>query len=159
MGILTPGRVARLPGRVLRGTGGYSMVGFDQPTTRQERREWWRRQLSRQQAEKISVTELCRQLGVHFTTYYYWKKRVHDAPTQAQSSKPGQMIVKPPAPRASFARSFVPVTLVDRRADAHLEIELANACVVRLEGAIDPSMLQAAIIAAGQLEGLGQGGN
>jgi hypothetical protein len=128
------------------------MVGSDQPTSREERREWWRRQLSRQQAEKISVTEFCRQLGIHFTTYYYWKKRVNEAP----SSKPGQMIVKPPAPPASIAATFVPVSLVDRRADAHLEIELANACVVRLEGPIDPSMLQAAIIAAGQLDGLGR---
>ena len=119
---------------------------------RADRGEWWRRQLSRQQAEKISVTEFCRQLGIHFTTYYYWKKRVNEAP----SSKPGQMIVKPPAPPASIAATFVPVSLVDRRADAHLEIELANACVVRLEGPIDPSMLQAAIIAAGQLDGLGR---
>jgi hypothetical protein len=128
------------------------MVEPDQLTSHQERREWWRRQLSRQQAEKISVTEFCRQLGIHFTTYYYWKKRVNEAP----SSKPGQMIVKPPAPPASIAATFVPVSLVDRRADAHLEIELANACVVRLEGPIDPSMLQAAIIAAGQLDGLGR---
>jgi hypothetical protein len=128
------------------------MVGSDQPTSREERREWWRRQLFRQQAEKISVTEFCRQLGIHFTTYYYWKKRVNEAP----SSKPGQMIVRPPAPPASIAATFVPVSLVGRRADAHLEIELANACVVRLEGAIDPSMLQAAIIAAGQLDGLGR---
>jgi hypothetical protein len=128
------------------------MVGSDQPTSREERREWWRRQLSRQQAEKISVAEFCRQLGIHFTTYYYWKKRVNEAP----SSKPGQMIVRPPAPTVSMAASFVPVSLVDRRADAHLEIELANACVVRLEGAIDPSMLQAAIFAAGQLGGLGR---
>ena len=52
------------------------MVGFDQSTSHQERREWWRRQLARQQAEKISVTEFCRQLGIHFTTYYYWKKRL-----------------------------------------------------------------------------------
>jgi hypothetical protein len=128
------------------------MVGSDQPTSREERREWWRRQLFRQQAEKISVTEFCRQLGIHFTTYYYWKKRVNEAPC----SKPGQMIVKPSAPIVSMAASFVPVSLVERRADAHLEIELANACVVRLEGAIDPSMLQAAIIAAGQLDGLGR---
>ena len=135
------------------------MVGSHPPANRQERREWWRLQLFRQQTEKISVTEFCRQLGIHFTTYYYWKKRVHEAPTQAPSSKPGQLIIKPPAPPTRVAASFVPVTLVDRRADAYLEIELANACVVRLEGAIDPSMLQAAIIAAGQLDGLGQGGN
>jgi hypothetical protein len=125
------------------------MVGSDQPTTRQERREWWRRQLSRQRTEKISVTEFCRQLGIHFTTYYYWKKRVHEA----SSSKPGQIVVRPPTPPVRLAASFIPVTLVDRQADARLEISLANACVVRLEGAVDPSMLQAAIIAAGRVDG------
>jgi hypothetical protein len=129
------------------------MVEPDQLTSHQERREWWRRQLSRQQAEKISVTEFCRQLGIHLTTYYYWKKRVGEAP----STKLGPMIVKPPAPPVSMAASFVPVSLVDPRTHAHLEIELANACIVRLEGAIDPSMLQAAIIAAGRLDGSGRG--
>jgi hypothetical protein len=38
-----------------------------------------------------------------------------------------------------------------------LEIELTNTCVVRLRGAIDPPLLQAAIAAAGQLDGSGQG--
>jgi hypothetical protein len=131
------------------------MVGFNQPTSRQERREWWRRQLARQQAEKISVTEFCRRLGIHFTTYYYWKKRVHEAP----STKPGQMIVRAPVPPVRLVPSFVPVSLVDRRADAHLEISLANACVVRLKGAIDSSMLQAAIVAAGQVDGPHRGAN
>ena len=56
------------------------MLGFRQPTTRDERREWWRRQLSRQQSANLSVTEFCRQLGVSVTTFYYWKKRVHEAP-------------------------------------------------------------------------------
>ncbi len=54
------------------------MLGFTQPTTRDERREWWR-QLSRQQFANLSVTEFCRQLGVSITTLYYWKKRVHEA--------------------------------------------------------------------------------
>src|SRR5271157_1014819 len=56
------------------------MLRFRQPTTRNERREWWRRQLSRQQSANLSVTEFCRQLGVSITTLYYWKKRVHEAP-------------------------------------------------------------------------------
>jgi len=55
------------------------MLGLMQPTTRDERREWWRRQLSRQQSANPSVTEFCRQLGVSITTFYYWKKRVHEA--------------------------------------------------------------------------------
>jgi hypothetical protein len=66
------------------------------------------------------------------------------------------MVERPSTPLTKAA-SFVPVSLIDRRAGTHVEIELANNCVVRLEGAIDPSMLQAAITAAGQLDGSGQG--
>jgi hypothetical protein len=40
-----------------------------------------------------------------------------------------------------------------------LEIELTNACVVRLKGVINPPLLQAAIAAAGQLVGSGRGAN
>ena len=46
---------------------------------------------------------------------------------------------------------------VEPTAGTQLEIELTNACVVRLKGAIDPTMLQAAIAAAGELDGFGQG--
>ena len=56
------------------------MFGFRQPATRDERRERRRRQLSRQQSPNLSVTEFCPQLGVSITTFYYWKKRVHEAP-------------------------------------------------------------------------------
>ena len=34
-----------------------------------------------------------------------------------------------------------------------LEIELANACIVRLKGAVDPELLRIAIHAAGRLDG------
>ena len=40
-----------------------------------------------------------------------------------------------------------------------LEIELANACVVRLKGAVDPKLLRIAIHAAGRLGGDGRGGD
>ena len=56
------------------------MLGFRQPTTREERREWWRCQLSRRQSANLSVTEFCRQLCVGIRTFYYWKKRVREAP-------------------------------------------------------------------------------
>ena len=56
------------------------MPAFRQPTSREHRREWWRRQLARQKSANLSVTEFCRQLGVSVTTFYYWKKRVHEAP-------------------------------------------------------------------------------
>jgi Transposase len=134
--------------RLRRGAGGSSMVGFSRPSSRKERREWWRRQLARQQSENLSVTEFCRQLGIHFSTFYYWKKRVHESPSGA----PGQLVLRPPAPPVTVAANFVPVSLVDQRVGTHLEIELANACVVRLDGPIDPSLLQAAITAAGQLD-------
>jgi hypothetical protein len=131
------------------------MVAFSRPTSRQERREWWRRQLARQQSANVSVTDFCRQLGVSVTTFYYWKNRIHEVASHA----PGQITAERPSTPVTTAASFVPVSLVDRRAGTHLEIELANACVVRLEGAIDPSLLQAAITAAGQLDGSGRGAN
>ena len=53
--------------------------------------------------------------------------------------------------------NFVPVSVIDPGAGTVLEIELTNACVVRLRGVIDPPLLQAAITAAGQLDGSGQG--
>jgi hypothetical protein len=40
-----------------------------------------------------------------------------------------------------------------------LEIELANACVVRLKGAVDPELLRIAIRVAGRLGGEGRGGD
>ena len=48
-------------------------------TNHQSRVDWWRGQFQRQQKANLSVTELCRQLGVSVTTFYYWKKRVHEA--------------------------------------------------------------------------------
>jgi len=129
------------------------MVAFSRPTNRQELREWWRRQLARQQSTNLSVTDFCRQLGVSVTTFYYWKKRI----PEIASHTPGQIASESPSRPVTTATSFVPVSLVDRNAGTQLEIELANACVVRLKGAIDPSLLQAAINAAGQLHGSRRG--
>ena len=64
------------------------MVASDRPTIRHERREWWRRQLSRQQSENVSVTNFCRQLGVSISTFYYWKKRAHLVWDRAQNQAP-----------------------------------------------------------------------
>jgi len=55
------------------------------------------------------------------------------------------------------APAFVPVAILDPGAGAHLEIQLNNACVVRLSGPIDPRLLRAAIGAAGQLDGWREG--
>jgi hypothetical protein len=51
----------------------------------------------------------------------------------------------------------VPVSILDPSAGTELEIKLPNACVVRLKGPIDTSLLQAAISAAGELDGARQG--
>lgn len=53
--------------------------------------------------------------------------------------------------------NFVPVSILDPGAGTQLEIELTNACVLRLKGVIDPSLLQAAIMAAGRLDGSREG--
>jgi len=55
-----------------------------------EQREWWRRQLSRRQSANLSVTEFCRQLGVSVTTFYYWKKRVHEAAPNVPGRVPAE---------------------------------------------------------------------
>ena len=55
--------------------------------------------------------------------------------------------------------NFVPVSIREPAAGTELEIELTNACVVRLKGVIDPPLLQAAITAAGKLDGSREGAN
>ena len=58
----------------------------------------------------------------------------------------------PPLPPSCRSRSSMPVP------PGQLEIELANSCIVRLKGAVDPELLRVAIHAAGQLRGDGRGG-
>ena len=58
---------------------------------------------------------------------------------------------------ARRSRRFVPVSIIDRSTTTELEIELANGCAVRLKGSVDVGLLQAAISAAGQLDGSGRG--
>jgi hypothetical protein len=134
------------------------MPPFSQPTSREQRREWWRRQLARQKAANLSVTEFCRQLGVSITTFYYWKKRVHGAQPTLSRQGPEENFPGRLTPAAGAAPSnFVPVSILDPSADGQLEIEFSNACVLRLKGVIDPSLLQAAIMAAGRLDGSREG--
>ena len=122
-------------------------------TNHQSRVDWWRVQFQRQQKANLSVTELCRQLGVSVTTFYYWKKRAHEASPRS----PGQVVAGHPARCLTTAPSFVPVSIVEPTAGAELEIELNNSCMLRLKGIIDPTLLQAAITAAGQLDGSREG--
>jgi hypothetical protein len=136
------------------------MPAFRQPTSREHRREWWRRQLARQKAANLSVTEFCRQLGVSITTFYYWKKRVHEALPLLYGQIPVENSPHRLTTTAGAALSnFVPVSILEPSADTQLEIELTNACVLRLKGVIDPSLLQAAIMAAGRLDGSREGAN
>ena len=121
----------------------------------QSRVDWWRGQFQRQQKANLSVTELCRQLDVSVTTFYYWRKRVHEnSPTS-----PGQVAAGCPARRVTTTVSFVPISIVEPTTGAELEIELNNSCMLRLKGIIDPTLLQAAITAAGQLDGSREGAN
>ena len=78
------------------------MVASDRPTSRHERREWWRRQLSRQQSENVSVSDFCRQLGVSITTFYYWKKRVQ----VVSPSLPARVVAERPLRDVGCGREF-----------------------------------------------------
>jgi hypothetical protein len=136
------------------------MPAFSQPASREHRREWWRRQLARQEAANLSVTEICQQLGVSVTTFYYWKKRVHEAPPLLSAEVSVEDSSRHLTTAAGAASSnFVPVSILEPSAGTQLEIELTNACVLRLKGVIDPSLLQAAIMAAGRLDGSREGAN
>jgi hypothetical protein len=126
----------------------------------ESRVDWWRGQFQRQRKTNLSVTDFCRQLGVSVTTFYYWKKRVHEALPRA----PGWVSGERPSHRmisatGTASANFVPVSILEPAAGTELEIELTNACVVRLKGVIDPPLLQAAITAAGQLDGSCEGAN
>ena len=122
-------------------------------TNHQSRVDWWRAQFQRQRKANLSVTDLCRQLGVNVTTFYYWKKRVDEAPPDGCGQLPGMH----PARQATMAANFVPLSIIEPGAGTELEIELTNSCVLRLKGFIDPSLLQAAITAAGRLDGSREG--
>ena len=60
--------------------------------------------------------------------------------------------------RRASTPAFLPVSILDAGPAGQLEIELANACIVRLKGAVDPELLRIAIRAAGRLGGDGRGG-
>jgi Transposase len=135
------------------------MVSTGLRTNYQSRVDWWRGQFQRQCKAKLSVAEFCRQLGVSVTTFYYWKKRVHEAtPTGPQRVPTQRTSGHPTSLTGAAGANFVPVSIIEPVASTHLEIELANACVVRLKGVIDFSLLQAAIAAAGQVGCPSRGG-
>jgi hypothetical protein len=135
------------------------MVGFGPPASRQARREWWRRQIQRQKEGSLSVAEFCRRLGVSTVTFYAWKRRLREAPP-ALPLVPERPSARPmPQANGPLVPAFLPVSILDAGAAGQLEIELANACVVRVKGAVDPELLRIAIRAVGLLGGDGRGGD
>ncbi len=132
------------------------MFGFGPPANRRARQEWWRRQIQRQQDGTLSIAEFCRRLGVSTVTFYAWRRRFSEAP----SASP--LISESPAAKSSTANgapipAFLPVSMLAAGPDGQLEIELANACVVRLKGTVDPALLRIAIHAASGLGNNGRG--
>jgi hypothetical protein len=135
------------------------MLAFRQPTSPEERREWWRRQISRQQSARLPVVQLCRQLGISVTTFYYWKRRVEEADRTTPRRTPAEHSSQDPTVSAGTAvAKFVPVSITGASTTAELELDLANGCAIRFKGSVDPGLLQAAIAAAGQLGGSRRGG-
>jgi transposase-like protein len=54
------------------------MPAFTRSMSPEQRRNWWARQLSRQQSTTVPVA-FCRQLGVPASTFYEWRRRVAQA--------------------------------------------------------------------------------
>jgi hypothetical protein len=129
------------------------------PSEQESRIEWWRRLIIRQQSASVPLTQFCRQMGINTRKFYYWRQRLRemDAANAGRQRSPSES----PRPAGGIARgaaaTFMPVSIVNPGTATQLEIELANGCAVRLTGSIDPGLLQAAISAAGQLDGPGRG--
>ena len=134
------------------------MVGFGPPASRQARREWWRRQIQRQTEGSLTVAAFCRRLGVSTVTFYAWKRRFRESPP-APSVPEGASAWPMREVNGASTPAFLPVSILDAGAVGQLEIELANACIVRLKGTVDPELLRIAIHAAGRLGGDGRGGD
>ena len=135
------------------------MLGFEPPADRKTQRRWWRRQIQRQREGSLTVAEFCRRLGVSAVSFYAWKRRFREAPT-ASPLVPERPLARPmPEANDASTRAFMPVLILNADPAGQLEIELANACVVRLKGAVDPELLRIAIHAAGRLGGEQVGGD
>ena len=126
------------------------MLGFGPPANRRARQEWWRRQIQRQQDGSLSIAEFCRRLGVSTVSFYAWRRRLRETPPNSplMSERPS---VKPSIANGAPTPAFLPVSILNAGPHGQLEIALANACVVRLAGSVDPELLRVAIRAAGRL--------
>ena len=130
------------------------MTGMRSHTDHQSRLDWWRRQIQRQPKTKLTVANFCRQLGVSVPTLYYWKRRAEAVLSAAVQPVAETSSLRPPTAPAA---PFLPVSIVGPDAGTQLEIELPNACVVRLRGPLSPKLLRAAIQVVGQLDASREG--
>jgi hypothetical protein len=100
-------------------------------------------------------------MGVSYRKFSYWRQRLRELDaassgsqiTSAGSPKPARAAVN------GTTAAFVPVSIIDRSSTTAMEVALANGCSVRVTGSIDPGLLRAAIMAAGELNNLGRGDN
>ena len=128
------------------------------PSEQESRIDWWRRLIFRQRSVPVPLTQFCRQMGVSTRKFYYWRQRLRDLDAASSGSQ-----ITPSGSLQSASTisgdddTFLPVSIVHRSTTTELEIELTNGCLVRLKGSVDVGLLQAAIIAAGQLSVSGQG--
>jgi transposase-like protein len=102
--------VAWSPDRMWRGTGRITMVRKGLRPDHQSRLDWWRGQIQRLRTGNLTVTELCRQLGVSLTAFCYWKRCLKEGPGTAF----GRIGAEPPSrPPTTAAAPFVPVSIVE----------------------------------------------
>jgi hypothetical protein len=134
------------------------MLGTRPAGQPESRIDWWRRVIARQRAAQVTLVQFCREMGITPRKFYYWKKRVRNASPAAPGERSGPRQSPSAARVPGRAAGFVPVSIKSDGAGASLEIELANGCIIRLQGSIEPGLLQAAIAAAGELDGPDRGG-
>jgi hypothetical protein len=137
------------------------MLGFGPPVDRQARRDWWRRQIQRQQESRMTAAEFCRRHDIHPMTFYSWRRRFQNEATAPATSDPMSPPLAEPRVRdvPDSGAAFVPLTIVDASRGGFLEIEFGNSCTVRLKGTVDPKLLSVAIRAAGRLGRSNKGGH
>jgi hypothetical protein len=128
------------------------------PSAEESRIEWWRRLIFRQQSTPIPLTQFCRQMGINTRKFYYWRQRLRemDAASSGSQITPSGSL-QPASTVSRDDAAFLPVSIISRSMTTELEIELANGCAVRLKGSVDVNLLQAAISAAGEVNGPGRG--
>jgi hypothetical protein len=129
------------------------------PSEQESRIEWWRRLIVRQQSTPVPLTQFCRQMDINPRKFYYWRKRLREMDTVSSGppiTASGSFQSASTVARGAAAE-FLPVSIIGHSTATELEIELANGSLIRLKGAVDGDLLQAAISAAGELNGRGRG--